>query len=407
MTAAFIGIAAVMVAVALALLLPPMLRRGAVARGGRQALNVAIYEDRLAELEQERGAGNLSDDAFEQARNELQRELLLDVEPTEEEREAPRGGGRWGAVAVGLFVPVLAGILYFQLGALRLLDGPASDSHPQTAGEAPQPGELKAMVAELQAQLQNGEGKLEDWLLLARAQLMLGQDQAAVETFDEAREAVGDRPILLTEQADAIARTQQGRMDGRPQALVAQALEADPTHRHGLWLAGVAATQHGDYPKAIDYWRKLLEQLPADGRTAGVVRESIARAEERLDGGGAAPADDAAAAAAVSLEVAIAPDVAGKAPADAAVFIFARAPDGGKRPLAAVRRQVKDLPVTVTLDESSAMGGGRGLGTFERVEVVARVSLGGGVTAQSGDLEGRAEASVGGSAKLTIDRILP
>lgn len=411
MIALFWGIVVLMLAAALALLVTPIVRGGGRdARNRREALNVAIHRDRLAELEAERDAGNLSEEAFEQARNELERDLLVDVEPGEETATAtaPPTSGRWAGVLVAVAVPLLAVGLYWQLGAVKLVGADSGPPHPPQAAGEPQAGDLEAAVEELKQRVEEGDPGLEDWLLLARAQVMLRRYEAAEETLQRAREDEGEAPDLLTEMADVSARLQEGRMAGKPERLVHEALELDPDHRHGLWLAGVAASQNGDFASALEYWKRLLQGLPEDSQSIGVVRQSIQRAEERLAEDGLEPGnDEAAAGGSVEVAVALAPEVADQAAAADTVFIFARPDDGSRTPLAAVRRQVRDLPVAVTLDERSGMGGERKLSDFEQVEVIARVSKSGGVTAGSGDLEGRATAAVGGKVQLTIDRVLP
>ena len=416
MIALFWGIVVLMLAVALALLVTPIVRGGGRdARHQREALNVAIHRDRLAELEAERDAGNLSEEAFEQARNELDRDLLADVEPGEETAaaNAPARTGRWVGAVIAVGVPVAAVGLYWNLGAINLVDADNAPPHtPQAAGE-PQAGDLEAMVGELKKRINEGDPALEDWLLLVRAQVMLRRYEAAQQTLQRARKDEGDAPDLLTEMADVTARLQDGRMSGKPTELIHKALELNPDHRHGLWLAGVAASQEGDYAGAVEYWERLLKSLPEDSQSIGVVRQSIRQAEERIAGGGLeAPAEgpaagDAADATSVDVAVALAPEVADQAAPGDTVFIFARPSDGSRMPLAAVRTQVQELPARVTLDESSGMGGERKLSDFQQVEIIARVSKGGGVSAQSGDLEGRAAAEVGGEVKLTIDRVLP
>ncbi len=92
------------------------------------------------------------------------------------------------------------------------------------------------------------------------------------------------------------------------------------------------------------------------------------------------------------------------------MFIFARAVQGPRMPLAIVRKQVKDLPVTVTLDDSLAMSPAMTLSKFGQVTVGARVSPSGNAMPQSGDLEGsKSPVSVGGSetVAITIDSKIP
>ena len=71
--------AALMVAIALALIIPALSGRTRVSTIARQQLNVSLHKERLAELEDELRNGTLSQDQFELARAELQRDLLRDA----------------------------------------------------------------------------------------------------------------------------------------------------------------------------------------------------------------------------------------------------------------------------------------------------------------------------------------
>jgi len=103
------------------------------------------------------------------------------------------------------------------------------------------------------------------------------------------------------------------------------------------------------------------------------------------------PAPDSAptpATASLKVTVSLSPALAKKAAPNDVVFIFARAVQGPRMPLAIVRKQVKDLPTTVVLDDSLSMSPEMKLSSVPEVVVVARVSKSGMAGAQAGDLEG-------------------
>ena len=113
--------------------------------------------------------------------------------------------------------------------------------------------------------------------------------------------------------------------------------------------------------------------------------------------------------AAIAGTVTLAPALAGKVSPTDTVYIFARAVDGPRMPLAILRKQAKDLPVVFTLDDSMAMAPNLALSNFPSVVVGARVSKSGSASPQSGDLEGLSPAVKLGVTGLTvvIDRTLP
>jgi cytochrome c-type biogenesis protein CcmH len=206
----------------------------------------------------------------------------------------------------------------------------------------------------------------------------------------------------------------QGRhLQGEPERIIAQALKVDPKNVKALALAGTAAFENHDFKGAIAHWRRILEVVPPDSDMAESIRDSISDAE-KLGGGAvkAKPAPGRAAASApgaVSGTVQLAPALAARvAPADT-VFVFARAADGPRVPLAVMRKQVRELPAAFNLDDTMAMAPGMKLSDHARVVVGARISKSGSPTPQPGDLEGlSAPVKVGDTGvTVVINRELP
>ena len=391
---------ALMLGVALAFLLWP-LWRGNPASGpaARNALNVAIFKDRMAELDQELADETLTPEQYEQACNELRRDLLINTQP-EDQADAPAAGrtaGRWAVPLVAVLVPLLSLGLYLRLGAVQMVDGNAAAAarHQQQSGGM----DMEHVVQTLRERLKSEPDNVEGWVLLGRSLVALKRYDEAAEALAKAHKLVGDVPALLAEYAEVLAMSKGGDMRGKPLELVNRALKKDPKNDHSLWLAGVAALQRQEYNTAIDYWNRLLAVVPKDSETAHLVRDNIDRARAKMTGAGA-----------VKLRVELAPSLADKVSPDDTVFIFARASQDARMPLAVVRQRAGDLPVTVTLDDSqSVMGGPKKLSDYKEVVVVARVSKSGSATPQSGDLEGSIQANVGGKSvvALSIDKVVP
>jgi cytochrome c-type biogenesis protein CcmH len=88
---------------------------------------------------------------------------------------------------------------------------------------------------------------------------------------------------------------------------------------------------------------------------------------------------------------------------DDTVFVFARPAEGSRMPLAILRKQVKDLPLQFTLDDSMAMSPANALSGASKVIVGARISRSGNAMPQPGDLTGQTATVNVGASGLQIE----
>jgi cytochrome c-type biogenesis protein CcmH len=432
MTTTFWLVAAALMAAGLLLLAPALLRRRRTADTDRDAQNVAIARERLRELEAERDRGELTPAAFDQARLELERILASDLGAAED-TAAARKADRAGPLALaGLLVtiPPATVALYLALGAPQHLDavGPGAGGAARMVAHAAGEGQmdLGEMLGRLEQRLAQNPNDPEGWAILSRSYMALERYPDAVRALEKLRELVGDEPAILIPLADSVAMTQGGKMAGRPAALVKKALETEPDNPIANWLAGNAAAEVGDWQGAIEHWRRALAQVGDDAQAAEELRQRIADAESRLGGKPAAPAPGPAAspaaepppqmapepvaAARLQVRVSVAPELQSRiAPTDT-VFVFARAPAGPPMPVAAVRLQAGQLPLTVTFDDSTSPMPGVQLSQFPEVRIEARVSKGGTAAAAAGDLRGEVRGVKVASPEavaVVIDSVLP
>lgn len=390
--------ASALIACALLLLLPPLLRRRRqAATVSRKATNVAVYRDQLRELEQDLAAGTLSRENYEEAKNEIERRLLDDVREEDEALE-PGLTGRNAAVFLGAALPMVAFALYFTVGNFpALLPGGAGASQQEAHSVSEE--QIVELTGRLAARMEKEPDNVEGWIMLGRSYVALGQFDRAAKAYASAVARAGQDAALLADYADALAMAQGRRLEGEPEKIIQRALAIDPDNMKALALAGSAAFERRDYAGAVVYWERLLKFAPEGSEFAESVRASIDEARQLQKDGGApkvAAAPEAkdvkpAAQKSVSGVVQIAPALASRVSPNDTLFVFARAADGPRMPLAIVRAQAKDLPFKFTLDDSSAMAAGMSLSSQNSVVVGARISKSGSATAQSGDLQGLSE----------------
>jgi cytochrome c-type biogenesis protein CcmH len=428
----FVLIAALMIAIALAWVLVPLLRHAKPRGIAREASNVEILRDQLAELDADLGSGAMPRERYEEARRELEQRLLEDSKVAAADTAAPSQSAAWTAAILAGSIPIVALVLYVVLGNYEAF----APGTARVAKEAREGGEhevtrveIEGMAAKLAAKLEREPDNPEGWAMLARTYYALNRYTEAVPAFEKATTLIPKDAGLLADYADAVGAA-EGGLHGKAQALIVRALAADPTHWKALALAGTAAFERKDYKQAALYWEKTKATVPPDSPLASSIDASIAEARQLggLDLGSApavsppvsasavasaatsaAPGTSAAANATIVGTVSLAPALAAKVSPTDTVFIFARAAEGPKMPLAILRKQVKDLPATFTLDDSMAMTPNFALSKFPSVIVGARVSKSGNAAPQTGDLEGLSPAVKIGATGLAvvIDRTLP
>ena len=402
---AFAVLGAVLIAGALLFVVPPLLRRGLRTGETRDAVNVAVYRDQLRELEADLRAGTLAPDQHGKARGEIEARLLADVGKGDAPAH-PRRHTRAAALALGLAVPICALAVYVAVGNPRAL-------LPQTAGGANAHGvsaqQFETMVSRLAARLKENPEDPEGWMMLGRSYAVLGRFGEASGAYAKAAARMPGDAQLLADYADALAMAQGRTLDGEPERILLRALAIDPNNVKALLLAGTAAFNRNDGTAAVRHWERVLGFLPAESDMVQRVQASIAQARSLGGSSGgktqtARPAQ-APGAGRVSGVVTLAPQLAGKVAPGDTVFIFARAAEGPRMPLAILRKRASDLPVRFTLDDSMAMAPQMKLSAFPQVIIGARVSKSANASPQPGDLQGSsAPISVGAkSVSVVID----
>ena len=265
--------ATLLIVVVAAFILPPLWlgRRAPGARAGRQQANLAIFRDQLTELERERREGALADGDFEQARRELQRRLLEEIEPAADapppDAHAP---SRKTAIAILVLLPIVAVVAYGMLGKPQALDPRQTAAQPKMT-----PEQIDAMVAKLAERMQANPDDLQGWLMLARSYRTLSRYEDAVAAYGKAEKLINDDPELLASYAETIAMATGQGLTGKAAQLIERALKLDPQQPHALFLAGAAAMEAGDIQKAIAYWEALLPQVEPGSEIDRMLRSGI------------------------------------------------------------------------------------------------------------------------------------
>ncbi|MCU7803227.1 MAG: c-type cytochrome biogenesis protein CcmI [Candidatus Thiodiazotropha sp. (ex Lucinoma borealis)] len=398
-----------LIVLAMAFVALPLLRKHVETGVTTNELNLSVFKQQLAELDSDLEAGILEQNRYDAARKDLEKELLTDISSEQKTTETAVSGRNMALSA--LLIPLVAFFLYQTIGSpeiiQRLAEQPSgmptkaspTQSQPGNTQNLPPMEELvKRLAAKLQEQPENQEG----WVMLGRSYMAMNNPSAAINAYQRAIQLNDQNVALLLAYSEAIASTNGNDFSGRAAPMIDKAYQLEPNNPNVLWISGILAYQRSEFKSAIERWEALKVMLQPQSAELESVNDALNDVRSKL---GLAPdeaplpnivqAKKPASSKAVvnsskslQVEISLSPELQAKAKPGDLVFVYAKALSGPPMPLAAVRKKVSDLPLSIKLDDSMAMMPQMKLSGFPEVVVGARVSLSGNPSAQSGDLEG-------------------
>jgi cytochrome c-type biogenesis protein CcmH len=414
--------------IALAIVYLPLLRqRQPLAAVTHQQHSIAIFKDRLAELESEKNQGTLAAGDFVLLKAELEKSLLADVDslnppqpPFEkggDDFKAPfiKGGEvtlqHWLIVSgLAFFVVLVSLTMYVQLG--RSEDFAQSlvlqaKAQQQAVEDEKARAQLVKLVTLLKAKIAQHPTDVEKWQLLANSYAAMQQYSQAAQVYQAAMTAVGKQHPQYAALKGGFAQMLFQAADEHITPAVAQAMQEtlaiDPLESSALLLKGIEAYTQGRVAQAIEAWKQAKIKAN-DNLIANFIDPIITQAQAQL------AQMPAVSAAKITVKVSLDNRLKNKLNPEQIVFVFARAVDG-KMPLAIEKLQVKDLPSTVVLDDTKAAMPTARLSSVQTAQVTARVSLSGQAREASGDwFASPVQVSVnkeGSTVELLINQQVP
>jgi cytochrome c-type biogenesis protein CcmH len=393
----------------------------------REAVNVSLYRDHLADLDASLKIGSIDQDQYDQLKNELERNLIEDSNVS---RISRGNDGADASVAnnssahslvtqkrskvhIPIFLsfivilPVACIFLYQNLGNADavILEGKLirQTQLQEQLMISSEPEKLGVELQQLSRDIVDGlvdrsvktEIDLDTRVLLARNAVTIGDFNTAIENFQIVLDAQPQAAQVMVELAQAIFINADSNALPIVGVLATQALSIQPNNVMGLGLMGISNFQAGEYRAAINYWEQAINIYPPGSQNALALQNGVEQARLRLVSSVGATAqqdalqadamDIAAVTAKITVNVSVTDDVPFKP--DQVVFIYARAWQGAKLPLAITRVMASQLPISVDLDDTMAMAPQFKLSSAETVQLVARISITGNPIAAEGDWE--------------------
>ena len=278
-------ILAAMSLLAAAMLVWPLLRR-APDQLPRDAYDLEIYRDQLAELDRDVDRELIPEDQADAARAEIGRRVLAADQALQDHTEQPPAAAARRAlpVAVCVIAPVLAVLLYLQGGMPHLTDS----GKPAKVATNSDAHDIAPMIEKLKEKLRQSPDDLEGWTMLARSLFSVSRFGEAASAYANALAMSPGNAGLMARQAESLSFENDGQVTPNARRLFAEAARIDPKNARALYYIALAKLQSGKRREALEDWRGLVAGAAPDAPWLPTLRKRIARLSAELDGGAAA-----------------------------------------------------------------------------------------------------------------------
>ena len=401
----FLTAALLLIGMVLVMLIPALLRPQSTLNRDDNAQRREIFRAQFAEIEQDLASGVLDAAQYELAKTELERRMLDEVTSSPLAATVAKPDRRLAVILVFL-VPLTAFWLYVKIGNPEAIVNPTGaammDGKPMTQADVE--GLLASLAAKLEKNPDDGAG----WVLLGNSYVKIGKYAEAVKAYEQATKKITDNAQLYADYADALAATNDYKLEGLPVELANQALKIDARNIKAKMLLATAAYDRQDYKEAVALWEKIITELPKEAEIIPDIKAAIAKAQSLAGETKSTSVQKVAVNAGIRGTVRLSPALTKALDANATLFVFARAAQGAPMPIAIVRASAKDLPYQFQLDDTSAIMPSNKLSQADAVVVVARISKSGDAKPISGDLQGMSAVMkpVGENVEIEINEVL-
>ncbi len=273
-----------LLAIACLFIFIPIFQHTVLDQQTRQQLNINLYKTQLQELDEELAKGDLTADAYQVRRQELEQRLLQDI-PVVAEQTVIASKPSWlmKFFLSGLLI-IASLLLYHHWGASQQL-ATALQIQQQTAEVAQlrnQLGTPEQIEARLQARLQQNPNSAQGWYLLGRLYFSTNNFNQATLAFAKAYQLQANNPDIMLQYAQVLFLSNETSAKDLAAKLVQQLLNKQPGNPQVLNLQALIAYEHADYLTAIHIWEGLLKIYPPGTPENDDLLQAIAKAQQQL-----------------------------------------------------------------------------------------------------------------------------
>lgn len=359
-------------------------------------INVAVFRERLAELQMDKDNGTIDESHYQNQKLELERQLL-DAKRNIAPMEPPSFKSR---LIITIWVPVLAAMAYLLIGnrtpVFELWT--AEDKVGQVAddlltGKIDQPPEWaiedgSQLISAMQTNVHRHADDPNRWMRLSELFLSLEATPSALEALSRAYRLAPDNEEIATTYAQISFFANEGRLDATSRRVLQDVLANSPDHEGAQMLMAMGEARANNFDEAKGWIKRLRDNIAAKpGNHSG----ALASLDELAAN---VTAQQAQAAAGIQVTVRVNSSLLPLITGDDTLFVAIRDVKGGP-PFAAKRLPISVIQqgeATISLSDLDAMMPERTIASARadkvQLAVIARISHSGNASAESGDLSG-------------------
>ncbi|MBV1915934.1 MAG: c-type cytochrome biogenesis protein CcmI [Pseudomonadales bacterium] len=386
----------------------------------REQQNLTIFQQNKQELDRQLSDKTIGQRDYDLLVVEMQRNLLIDI-PEDDQPNAvatvPSPGKIYSVVLLlAVLIPVSSLYLYEQWGAEDRVAQLELVQQTLTKQGGRSKTDFIRMADDLENKLRDQPDDIRGRMLLAKTRMSLQQYTQAAEIYKnliDKADTDKNRAMAMGLYAQASFFIAGQKITPEILNTIGLALQADPDEVTSLSLTGVDAFARENYPLAAESWQRAAENTDNPQNRETLLR-GVDQARQHMglppqispSKSGGASDGTAENFGSLLVDLSIKPELLNGLDPDLRVYLFAKAVNGPRAPLAANRYKLSELPLRVALDDSMAMNPELKLSMFARVEIVARVSLNGKPMASKGDLQGSVTLTRKGSSQTGIGLVI-
>ncbi|NOQ94006.1 MAG: c-type cytochrome biogenesis protein CcmI [Methylophaga sp.] len=280
-------IIAIMIIIALAIILLPLLRSGKVLTENRNEQNIHIAKEQLAKLKEDTQQGIIKQEDYDSARSDLEKTLHSDLASKPDENKADAGTAYIMSASLIVLIPVMVISLYYSLGSPSLVSiQQTNQSTPDV--QAGKVADIESMFESLKQRLEQNPDDVQGWM-------MMGLTHMYYEQFEQALYAYKKADVLLPGDSDiqqALARAEKALAENNASDVIEKKilapngqtidvgamvmrlrakLESNPDNLQGWLMLGRSYTNLGRYSDAVGAYQQALSLKPNDPEIQGLL----------------------------------------------------------------------------------------------------------------------------------------